>query len=52
MMGGGFGGCCLILLKNDSKVSLIQLMIEKYKLAFGIDVKYYDVKIGDGIRRI
>ena len=52
MMGGGFGGCCLILLKNNHKESLIQLMTEKYKSAFGIDVKYYDVKIGDGIRRI
>jgi galactokinase len=52
MMGGGFGGCCLILLKNDSKELLIQLMSEKYKSTFGIDVKYYDVKIGDGIRRI
>ncbi len=52
MMGGGFGGCCLILLKNNSKESLIQLMTEKYKSAFGIDVKYYDVKIGDGIGRI
>ena len=52
MMGGGFGGCCLILLKNDSKESLIQLMTEKYKSTFGIDIKYYDVKIGDGIGRI
>ncbi len=52
MMGGGFGGCCLILLKNDAKESLIQLMTEKYKSTFDIDVKYYDVKIGDGIRRI
>ena len=52
MMGGGFGGCCLILLKNDSKDSLIQLMTEKYKSAFGIDVKYYDVKIGNGIHKI
>ena len=52
MMGGGFGGCCLILLKNDFKESLIQLMSEKYKSTFGIDVKYYDVKIGDGICKI
>ena len=52
MMGGGFGGCCLILLKNEFKVSLIQLMSEKYKSTFGIDVKYYDVKIGDGILKI
>ena len=52
MMGGGFGGCCLILLKNNSKELLIQLMSEKYKSTFGIDVKYYDVKIGDGICKI
>jgi galactokinase len=52
MMGGGFGGCCLILLKKDSKESLIQLMSEKYKSTFGIYVKYYDVKIGDGISKI
>jgi len=52
MMGGGFGGCCLILLKNEFKESLIQLMREKYKSTFGIDVKYYDVKIGDGICKI
>jgi len=52
MMGGGFGGCCLILLKNDSKESLIQLMSQKFKSTFGIDVKYYDVKIGDGIHKI
>ena len=52
MMGGGFGGCCLILLKKDSKESLIQLMSQKFKSTFGIDVKYYDVKIGDGIHKI
>jgi galactokinase len=52
MMGGGFGGCCLILLKSDSKESLIQLMTEKYKSTFEIDVKYYDVKIGDGISKM
>ena len=52
MMGGGFGGCCLMLLKKDAKENLIQLMKEKYKSTFNIELKYYDVNIGDGIRRI
>jgi len=52
MMGGGFGGCCLILLKKNAKETLIQLISEKYKSTFGIDVKYYDVNIGEGICKI
>lgn len=52
VMGGGFGGCTLNLVKDE----LYTLFIEKAKIdflaKFGKEPKIYNVVIGDGARRL
>ncbi len=48
MMGGGFGGCSINLIKEDA-IEEISGRIEKaYKAAFGIDMKVYVTTIENG----
>lgn len=48
MMGGGFGGCSINLVEKGQEKELIKTVSEKYKVAFGIDLKSYKVKISKG----
>lgn len=52
VMGGGFGGCTINLVKDE----LYEPFIEKVKVAFkdkfGKECKIYPVNIGDGSREI
>ena len=49
MMGGGFGGCTINLIKNDSIESVIKHVAEKYHKAFNRTLVTYTVKIEDGV---
>ena len=51
MMGGGFGGCSLNLIQKGSENQLIDRISEKYRVAFGIELKAYKIKIADGSHR-
>ncbi|OKL42045.1 galactokinase [Pontibacter flavimaris] len=48
MMGGGFGGCTINLVKLEALDAFIQSMEEAYKLQFGIALKTYVAEIVDG----
>ncbi|WP_366915801.1 galactokinase [uncultured Pontibacter sp.] len=48
MMGGGFGGCTINLVKLDALEVFTQNMEEAYKLRFGINLKTYVAEIVDG----
>lgn len=48
MMGGGFGGCTINLIKKGEEAAIKSKLIKLYKEAFDIDMKIYDVKIGNG----
>ncbi|WP_294250646.1 galactokinase [uncultured Chryseobacterium sp.] len=50
MMGGGFGGCSINLIKEDAVEEAITAVTEKYKNKFNIPMKVYPVKISDGIK--
>lgn len=52
VMGGGFGGCTLNLLKISSYDSFIADVKLKYKKTFGVELKVYDVIISDGARQL
>lgn len=52
VMGGGFGGCTVNLVKEELYDSFIKTAIEKYKEKFGHGPKVYDVVISDGARRL
>ena len=48
MMGGGFGGCTLNLVKNESLGEVITEIPETYQKEFGIDPEVYLVELVDG----
>ncbi|MEO5501622.1 MAG: galactokinase [Ginsengibacter sp.] len=48
LMGGGFGGCTINLVKKDSKEIFIKQISEAYKKKFSIEANCYDVQLVDG----
>lgn len=48
MMGGGFGGCSINLVKKGSEDALIERVSAEYKAKFGITLKPYKIKISKG----
>lgn len=52
VMGGGFGGCTINLVKNDLYEDFIETAKTEFQAKFGRAPKVYDVVIGDGARRL
>ena len=52
VMGGGFGGCTINLVKEELYDKFIATAKEKFYKKFGHEPKVYDVVISDGARRI
>jgi galactokinase len=48
MMGGGFGGCTLNLVKISEKEAFIAEIAAAYQLQFGILPRVYEVQVVDG----
>ncbi len=52
IMGGGFGGCTINLVKNDLLDSFIAQACKEFKAKYGHEPKVYEVVISDGARRL
>jgi len=52
MMGGGFGGCTINLVKEDSIEQLLMQIQPAYEKATGLQLDYYIASIEDGTRII
>ena len=52
IMGGGFGGCTINLVKDELHDKFIQTAREKFKAKYGHEPKVYDVVISDGARKL
>ena len=52
MMGGGFGGCTINIVKSEREEEFVHDATRAYKKQFGIDAEVYKVKIVDGTHRI
>ncbi len=48
LMGGGFGGCTINLIKKGQEDAVKEKFSALYNTAFGIALKAYDVKISEG----
>lgn len=48
MMGGGFGGCILVLVDKDHREEFQVLIADLYRQAYGIDAEIYPVKVASG----
>ena len=52
VMGGGFGGCTINLLKEELHDSFVDEVRRRYQAKYGHAPKFYDVVISDGSRRL
>jgi galactokinase len=52
IMGGGFGGCTINLVKDEVYDNFIKTVVEKFKAKYGKEPKIIPVVIGDGGRKI
>ena len=50
MMGGGFGGCTVNLIKSNEIQEIISKIQNNYKSNFGINLKVIIAKTGTGIK--
>ena len=52
MMGGGFGGCVIALVKKEGVAAYVADVKERYMVKFDKDPRVIEVKISDGAREI
>jgi galactokinase len=52
MMGGGFGGCTINIIKKDSEKDFLVSTTAAYKKEFNIEAETIEVEIGDGTNEI
>lgn len=52
MMGGGFGGCTINLVRDELYNDFIRQATEAYEQKFGIAALVYDVVISDGAKKV
>ncbi|MEH6681317.1 MAG: galactokinase [Sediminicola sp.] len=50
MMGGGFGGCTINLIKDEHELQAVENMIAAYKRETGITATQYHLEIGDSVQ--
>lgn len=52
VMGGGFGGCTINLVKDEHYEPFIATVKDRFKTKYGKDCKIYPVNIGNGSREL
>lgn len=52
LMGGGFGGCTINIIKEEGIDQFIKATIEAYKQQFNIDAEAYVVSTAEGTRKL
>lgn len=52
VMGGGFGGCTINLVKDEKHDAFIEKAVSAYEAKFGRKPKVYEVVISDGARKL
>ena len=52
MMGGGFGGCTINLIKKKKKRKFMKEITARYQKKFNITPSIYRIKVGNGVEKI
>lgn len=52
VMGGGFGGCTINLVRDDRREAFLSTVQKSYKARFGVGCKVIPVVIGNGARKV
>jgi galactokinase len=50
MMGGGFGGCTINLIKDEYEKTAVEKIVAAYERETGIVAPYYHLEIGDSVQ--
>ena len=50
MTGGGFGGCCIAIVKNDAVETFIENVGKEYKKEIGHPAEFYIAETADGTK--
>ena len=52
MMGGGFGGCTINLLKKEDQAATVERIVQPYQKMYGLTPEVYELALSDGVRRV
>jgi galactokinase len=52
LMGGGFGGCTINIVKEESATSFVEKILKAYKDEFNIEAENYKVKVVNGTGKL
>ncbi len=52
MMGGGFGGCTINLVKRENIEAFKRIVLDNYKKEFNIVAKIYEIEITNGAEKL
>jgi galactokinase len=52
LMGGGFGGCTINIVKEEGVQSFLSKILPAYKKQFNIEAENYEVKVVNGAREL
>ena len=52
MMGGGFGGCTINLMKKEEKTATIAAIVQPYEQTYGLAPEVYELSLSNGVGRV
>ena len=52
IMGGGFGGCTINLIRTDAIADVTRLVAQAYEKEYGLTPEFYPVNIAEGTHRV
>ena len=52
MMGGGFGGCTINLMKKEQRATTVTNIVQPYHQKYDLEPEVYELALSDGVRRV
>ena len=52
MMGGGFGGCTINLLRKDQQAATVAGIVQPYQQQYSLEPEVYELALSDGVGRV
>ena len=52
MMGGGFGGCTINLIRKDQRAAAVAKIVHSYQQEYALEPEVYELALSDGVGRV
>ena len=52
MMGGGFGGCTINLMRKDQRATAVAGIVQPYQQKYALEPEVYELALSDGVKSI